>query len=355
MSEIREAISSANTELSGSTETKSTETKTPSTETRSTERQGSESTGSKWSAPKWTQQWKRESIGALSKLAELDADGAYLSPVLREVEERYDYSGKMQKDLETYRKRFDPYSDVLQNLEQRFAFQGMPGPAGLQQMAMVSDYLARDPDQALMWLAAQFKPRDVKALVEGLAKNFGVDLGELVKNQQWVDPAVKQLLDQQISPLQQQNQQLMQMLQGQYSTQYQQASYSIANHIKAFLEAKDDQGQPKYPYYQKLEPIMAAIIKSSGPIMDMRQVNLEQLYEQAAWLDPETREKMIADRAKAAEAKAIKDAQESNRQAEEAHRASRNVNGGAQSRPKNTRGASVRQIAQEEWKRLSNR
>jgi len=354
---LREAVSSANTELSGSKETSSqaSEPKTSTPDRSTTERTSTEGGDKgKWSAPKWTQQWKKESLGALSKLAELDPEGSHLSPVLKEVEDRYDYSGKLQKDYENYRKRYDQYGDVLGNLEQRFAFQGIPGPAGLQQLAMWADYIQRDPDQALMQLASQFKPRDVKALVENLAKNFGVDLGQVAQGQPWVDPAVKQMLDQQLTPLQQQNQQLMQMLQGTYATQFNQAQYTIANHIKAFTEAKDDQGNPKYPYYQKLEPIMAAIIRSSGPIMDIRQINLEQLYEQAAWNDPETREKMMTDRARKAEAQAIKDANESNRQAEEASRASRNVNGGASPKTK-PKGGNLREIMKEENRRLANR
>lgn len=362
---LREAVSSASAELGGSTEKtsekqasvsssqssdtgKSRDTRDTSSKTETVENAG------KWSAPKWTQQWKKDTQGALSKLAELDQEAAYLPAVLKEVEDRYDYSGKLQKDFENYRKRFDPYGDILGNLEQRFGMQGVHPTAGLQQMVQVSDFLQRDPDQAIAWLASQFRPRDAKSLLQNLGKAFGVDFSGLAEQQPWVDPAVKEMLNNTLTPLQQQNQQLMGMLQNMYSGQFQQAQYAVANHLKAFVEATDDTGSPKYPHFQRLEPIMAAIIRNSGPIYDIRQVNLDQLYEQAAWNDPEIREKMITDRARKAEADAIKAAQEQNAEAEKAQRASRNVNGSTRAAPKKT-GGNLRDIMKEETRRLANR
>ena len=86
-------------------------------------------------------------------LAKLEGAGDLLPDVFKEIEDRYDYSGKQQAALDQLQKRWTPYAQVLEPLEQRFNLQGINPQTGLQQMVAVSDYLRSDPDQALMWLA----------------------------------------------------------------------------------------------------------------------------------------------------------------------------------------------------------
>jgi hypothetical protein len=297
-----------------------------------------------WDGPGYVKQWKKPSQSAIRELRRLDAENKFLPAVLKEVEDRYDYTGKQQAEFDKYRKRFDPYSEVIGSLEQRFALQGVHPAAGLQQMAAVSDLLYRDPDQALGMLLNTFRPRDAKALISSLAQSAGIDLGSLAADKPWVDPAVQNL----IAPLQQQFQQMNGFLQQQFQAQHQQASQQLANTIKAFKEATNADGSLKYPHYAKLEPLMTQVLKATG-ITD-----LEKLYEQASYLDPEVREQMIEDRARKAEAKAIQDAKEQQASVEEAARASRNITG-SKTVPLNPKPKNQREQFDGEWERLSRR
>lgn len=268
-------------------------------------------------APKWTKQWKKPTREALRKLYANEEAKALLPDILKEVEDRYDYTGKTQAEYDRLKKRFDPYEPVLGSLEQRFALQGVPPAAGIQQMAAVADLLQQNPDQGLAYIAQMFRPRDAKAFIQSLVQNWGVDLESLAAQAPWTDPAVKQLVE----PLQQQVQALSQQNYMAQQQQFQYAQQQVYQHLQAFRNAKDEQGESKYPHAQRLEPVMAQIAQATG------NFNLDQLYNQALWLDPELREGEIENRARKAEAKAIQDAKAKSAEAEEAVRASRNVNG----------------------------
>jgi hypothetical protein len=270
-------------------------------------------------APGWVKQWKKPSRAALRKLASMEGAADLLPDVYKEIESRYDYSGKTQAELEKLRKRFDPYDSVLSSYEQRAAMQGISPQVGLQQMLAVQDGLYRNPDQTIPWLLQQLKPNDAKAIVNTMARHWGVDLGQIAQAEPWVDPAVKQLVE----PLRAQNMQMQNMLQGFYQQQYQQNAQAVANSIAAFKNAQDENGNPKYPHYARLENSMAALIRAG------HAPDLEKLYEQALWGDPELREELIQAKAKAAELRAAQASQDKNAQAEKAVVASRNISGSA--------------------------
>jgi hypothetical protein len=163
------------------------------------------------------------------------------------------------------------------------------------------------------------------------------------------------MFEQTVKPLQQQNQQLMNAFGGFLQNFQKQAETAVYNHLKAFHEAKDEQGNKKYPHIAELEPIMAAIVQNSGPIMDINQLDLPQLYEQAMWNHPQLREKLITEKARQAEQKAIEEARLQNAKAEEAERASRNVSSGTGATKTKQRGGNLRDIMKEESRRLANR
>jgi len=231
---------------------------------------------------------------------------------------------------------------VLTPLEQQFQMQGIHPQTGLQQMAMVSQALRQDPDQTIPWLLSQFPPRDAQALVQAIAKNYNVDLSGLVAAAPYVDPVVSQ----ELNGLRQQNQQIMQAMQAQYQQQYQAASHQVAGAIQAFKSATDENGDPKYPHYDRLDGIMASIVQREGP------KPLEQLYEQAMWQDAELREELIESRAKKAEAAAVQEAKSRNAEAEKAMGASRNINGKT-SATKTQSPADLRALLRQESKRLT--
>jgi hypothetical protein len=281
----------------------------------------------------------------MRQLAQLEGAKDLLPDVFKEIEDRYDYTGKTDAELDKYRKRFDPYAQVLDPLEQQFALQGIAPQAGLQQMVAANQFLQQDPDRALMWLAQNFKPKDVKAFIQGFAQQFGVDISGLVQQQAWVDPEVKKL----IGPLEEQNRQLMELFQRQtqqqqqaYQYQYQQSAMQIAEAIKGFKEATDENGNPKYPHYDLLEPRMTAILQRDGI------KPLETLYEEALKeLTP-----LIGDRAKAASVAALHDAERTTAATEKALKASRNVNGSGTS-VRDVKPADLRSAIRRTHKRLS--
>lgn len=302
--------------------------------------------------PGWTKQWKKPSQSALRELRRLDAENKFLPEVLKEVETRYDYTGKQASEFDKYRKRFDPYDQVLGSLEQRFALQGVHPAAGLQQLAAFSDYLQRDPDQALAELASRFKPRDAKRFVQSLSQTLGIDLSSVAAAQPWIDPAVKQLIE----PLQNQYNQLLGLQQQQHQQQWQYASQQVTSSIKAFEEAQDESGNPKYPHFQRLQGAMTNIINA---ITARRNPNeqmpsLEQVYDQALWADPELRETAIEERARRAEAKAIQDANKSQASVEEATRASRNISG-SKTVPNAPKFKNDREAFNDTWDKLSRK
>jgi hypothetical protein len=295
--------------------------------------------------PGWVKQWKGPNQKALRKLARLEGAQDYLPAVLKEVEDRYDYSGKQAAEFDNYRKRFDPYSQVLGSLEQRFQMQGVHPQTGLQQMAMVSDLLQRDPDQAYQFLFQNFKPRDAKALTQFIGQQFGVDLKGLLQDQPWVDPAI----DARIQGVEAQNRQLMQLLQGAQSQQYEQGKKQVVDAIQAFQTATDENGELKYPYHERLMPAMTRLVYANGP------APLEQLYEQAAWLDPEIREKLMTDKARKAENQAIQDAKSQTEHVEEAVRASRNPSGSKSAAKSSNEKKSLDDTIKAVQKKLSNK
>lgn len=300
----------------------------------------------KWEGePGWVKQWKGPNQKALRKLARLEGANEYLPAVLKEVEDRYDYSGKQAAEYDQYKKRYEPYSQVLSGLEQRFQLQGVHPQTGLQQMAMVSDLLQRDPDQAYQFLFQNFKPRDAKALSQFIAQQFGVDLKGLVQDQPWVDPAIASELQQ----LKAQNNQITQLFAQAQSQQYEQGKRQVVDAIQAFQSATDENGELKYPYHERLMPIMTKLVYANGP------APLEQLYEQASWLDPEIREKQMTDRARKAENQAIQDAKSQTVHVEEAVRASRNPSGSKSGARESNAMKSLDDTIKNVQKKLSNR
>lgn len=302
-------------------------------------------------APGWVKQWKKPSREALKKLARMDGAADLMPNIYGEIESRYDYTGRTQADLERYRKRFDPYEQILTPLEQRYALQGIPPQAGLQQMIAVESYLQRDPDNALAWLAQQFKPNDAAKLVQQLAKHYNVNLQELTAEAPWVDPTIKAELDNlraQLAPLQQAQQYGFQMLQQQYQQRLQHAQQQVAHSLQAFIEAKDESGNAQYPYAANLEPIMVQLVRTWDVNKEGHQPELPELYERAM----KSLGGAFEERAKAAEQAAIEQAERQNASTEKAIAASRNVNG---SKPaaKENRPASLRDAIEKASKRLT--
>lgn len=339
---VGEAVREASADLSAKPDSGGkSEAKTDSTSARSVETNDVEDA---WDGPGWVNQWKKPSRAAMRRLAKLEGANELLPDIYKEIESRYDYTGKQQADFDKFKKRWEPYDNVVSAIEQRAALHGVPGYSALQQLVATQDLLTQNPDQGLAYLAQTFRPRDAKALLQQLAQHYGVDLSGVAKEQPWVDPAV----DARVKAIEEQNRQLIGFLQGQNQQTYQQNALKVAEAIRAFKEAQDESGEPKHPHYERLEGTMVALLRATG------EQDLEKLYQQALWNDPELREDLIKQRAEQANRKAVEEAARNNATAEKALAASRNVAGSA-SRPSKTPPADLRDLIRQESKRLSAR
>lgn len=358
---LRDAVSSASAELN--TEVRDTEPR-ESRETRDVPRETIEHDDDDFGAPKWVKgQWKKDAREALRKLHSYPDASEPLARVYKEIEEKYNENKSGKKEFDTYRSRFSRYENFLPQLEQEFAYRGQDPVVGIQQLMSYQQLLQSDPDRGLAQLAQLIKPRDAKAVFQQLASQWGVDLSGLAQQfaqqQDWIDPAVKRYLE----PLQQQNQQMQQAMMAEqqrqqymYQQQLSNAQVTIAQSIKALDDAKDENGELKYPHRVKLDGPMSSLIEKRGifPMTPTGYKTLEEVYSDAIWLDPELREEAIKAHAKATAPKVIEDTHRTNAIAETAKRASRNVNGGTRT-PTAKPLVDLRDVIRSERKRLEAR
>ena len=141
-------------------------------------------------------------------------------------------------------------------------------------------------------------------ILMGLAQSYGVDLGQNGNGQQAPsaeeDPfGVHERIQQAISPIQQQLQQLNGSFQ-QYQNGTQQSQQQAAqNSIDQFRDAKDDSGNLAHPYFAEVEGDMMALAQAQ--ISRNQPVDIATLYESAIWSNPSVRAKLQAAQNHAAE------------------------------------------------------
>lgn len=166
-------------------------------------------------------------------------------------------------------------------------------------------------------------PQERGRVVAMIAERFGADLspylGQAQQQEQGQVPAdlqatVQQLLSPYISKIQQWEQ-------GQATAQ-QRADQQVRDEalaaIEAFRTATNEDGSPKYLYFENVKGLMAAYF-SNGQADTM-----EKAYDMACWANPEVRAALQADVQRTAEANALAKAQ---RKAQDAGKAGFNVQG----------------------------
>lgn len=193
---------------------------------------------------------------------------------------------RKQQEFADFQRRADPVLQVLQPYEQYWAQQGLSPAQGVTQIMSYANALASDPAGTLRQLADM----------------YGVDLQQLVADAPYVDPQIA-ALERRLAAFEQDRQ-----TQGQ---QHQQQLHNrVAQEIQAFQEAKDEQGNPKAPHFDRVFDRMLGLARGG-----LAQ-NIQQAYEMAVSLDAELQaeisQKRAADEA-AAQALAAKKAVEASR------------------------------------------
>ncbi len=177
-----------------------------------------------------------------------------------------DYTKKTQA-LAQYRKRQEAFDEIMQPHKSDFERAGMDEVAAVRQLLAAHDYLRKDPQNAINWLANQ----------------YGVDVGAVGN-----DPALEdEYADPQVKQLQQQVAQLTGFIQNQQTQQQSQVQASTQSLIDQFAAETDANGNPKHPHFERVRGVMGTLISSENA------KDLNSAYEMAVYADPELRQEQV--------------------------------------------------------------
>jgi hypothetical protein len=169
---------------------------------------------------------------------------------------------KLQQELG----RFAPVDAALAPHREKWQMQGLDDGKVVQMLVAAHNFLERDPQNAIAYLARQ----------------YGVNIpqaGQATPAEQ-ADPHV-QRLQQQIATLQTR-------LQADTQSRQEQQRSQISSTIQAFAHAKDPTGNPAHLYFEDVREDMAALMEAG------RADSLETAYEMATWARPDIRKLILA-------------------------------------------------------------
>lgn len=200
--------------------------------------------------------------------AEFKNDFASMEPeaqhfmMRRYKEMEADYTKKTQ-GVAALRKRSEALDEILAPHRDTFARAGMDDVAAVRQLMAANEYLQKDPQNAIAWLANQ----------------YGVDIGAVGNDAALED----EYADPQVKALQQQVAQLTGFIQNQQTQQQQSVQQSTQSLIDQFANETDANGNPAHPHFEKVRSVMGTFI-SNGNAPDLKTA-----YEMAVYADPELR------------------------------------------------------------------
>ena len=177
-----------------------------------------------------------------------------------------DYTRKTQ-EIAKYKKRNEAFDEIMQPFKGDFERAGMDEVGAVRQLLAAHDYLRKDPQNAIAWLANQ----------------YGVDMAAISN-----DPAAEdEFADPQVKQLQQQVAQLTGFIQNQQTQQQSQVQQSTQSLIDQFAAETDANGNPKHPHFDRVRGVMGSLISSENA------KDLATAYEMAVYADPELRQAQV--------------------------------------------------------------
>ena len=177
-----------------------------------------------------------------------------------------DYTRKTQ-EIAKYKKRNEAFDEIMQPFKGDFERAGMDEVGAVRQLLAAHDYLRKDPQNAIAWLANQ----------------YGVDTNAIGN-----DPAAEdEFADPQIKALQQQVAQLTGFIQNQQTQQQSHVQQSTQSLIDQFAQETDANGNPKHPHFDRVRGVMGSLISSENA------KDLATAYEMAVYADPELRQAQV--------------------------------------------------------------
>ena len=177
-----------------------------------------------------------------------------------------DYTRKTQ-DVAKFKKRNEAFTEMFAPFKGDFERAGMDEVAAVRQLLAAHDYLRKDPQSAIAWLANQ----------------YGVDMGAVGN-----DPALEdEYADPQVKALQQQVAQLTSVIQNQQTQQQSQVEASTQSLIDQFASETDANGNLKHPHFERVRGVMGTLISAQNA------KDLNTAYEMAVYADPELRQEQV--------------------------------------------------------------
>jgi len=174
---------------------------------------------------------------------------------------------KKTQGIAQYRKRQEAFDEIMAPFKGDFERAGMDDVGAVRQLLAAHDYLRKDPQNAISWLANQ----------------YGVDIGAIGN-----DPAAEdEFADPQVKQLQQQVAQLTGFIQNQQTQQQSHEQASTQSFIDQFAAETDANGNPVHPHFEKVRGVMGSLISSNNA------TDLKSAYEMAVYADPELRQAEI--------------------------------------------------------------
>lgn len=195
-------------------------------------------------------------------------------------------------------RNWDRIQEVISPHRQAFQMMGMDDIGAIQYLTNLHAAIQSNPQQGLQWLA----------------QRFGVDLNQLADPGQSQGSPEVQALQQQIQNMERQ----LQQFGSQYSSNQLQ---TLEAQIGELFQAKDEKGQPRFPFIDDVVQDMVVFIKgkrASGEPVTVQ--SLQDIYDRAVHANPVTR-------AKLSESAARKADEERKRKADQARRAGFDVQG----------------------------
>ncbi|PKR55408.1 hypothetical protein [Thalassospira marina] len=177
-----------------------------------------------------------------------------------------DYTRKTMAIAEE-RKRYEQLEQVFAPHRNSFRQAGITEAQAVQGLLAAEAALNRDP----------------KAAITHLAQHYGVDLSQQAEGGE--NPAHNPELSMLRNELTQVKGQLSQF----EAEKQQRHVQDLTGRIETFATAKDASGNILHPHFDAVRNVMSTLL-SSGQVQD-----LEKAYEQAVWLDPGVRQRMLAD------------------------------------------------------------
>lgn len=214
----------------------------------------------------------------------------------RHKEMEGDYTKKTQdiaaerQKVERISQAFAPYAETLKQ-------------SGMDEATAVAQLI--DSERRTQQFVQTFR-QNPQAAIQWLGQTYGVDVSNLsIDDGDYSDPD--------IAELKQQNQELRNMVQQMQSEVNGIKTAPVHSQITEFQAAKDEQGNPRYPYFDKLRQFMAPLVAEGK--------SLEEAYNQVAVMIPEERERLLESERKSLLEKEAKRNVEARKKAEAARAA----------------------------------